>query len=335
MSYEVQYKDKTYTLTGFVVVLPFSFDSSSRLKLQPCQATTILGFSFEASEDAEYPIFSRDLEGTSDRFELRDEHGITKITLHDHAPSRILSSQSTDLGRSTWIVRGTESEGCKIEFTGDLAERYQRFNKNAKRRFYWGGELKEQNTSLLKASYVDFDYDLIDKYVSRCLMFGPSGFGDGSIMNWIIEKGKWQRRGSKGAEAQSSQVLDGLTLTDLRRKTSFTLFGTDDSGKGQVVKDKKNSKTGGAVFLFQGSYSQLLPSHLAQITQLSASMDGHLQISALEALRTIAAQKCVDTVQEYNSEDDEGGDGRVFEGMCLWHLDDREDEQTPPIPIFL
>jgi hypothetical protein len=290
------------------------------MQLMPDNATAVVQLALASARDADYPNYSSQLKGKG-KFELKDENDNVRITLTDFVPVATRALQSTDFSESVWVLGGTRSQACKVQFAG-IESPFPNFMKDGHDHYFWGGELKggkpknEGDVTLLKLSHADVLLDATEGYTKRVLAMGPSGFDNtNSIMNWVIDQGSWMIPDEKGqARRYGANTLKAMTLQDLRRGTRLTFFGDDGHGKAQV-----GTPASGAVFLLLGTCSRLDPGTVAEIARLgSEGVSGLHTLVAGRELRVLP-RSCADTTKGC-SEDDAKGDNTLFEGIAAWDL---------------
>ncbi len=331
MAYTLTYNNDSNNveISGFLVSLPFGFDTQSILQLWPDNAFAAVHLSAAKSKDVNFVNYSSALEG-KDNFQLKDEYCNSQIQLNDFLPVRIISSQSADIGESLWILGGNRSTDCNIQFGGKIESQFPNFKRDAYEHYYWGGELKDEKDTLLNLSHACFDLNTTRQCLSEMIVFGPSGYKNrGGIVNWIINQGKWMQSGQQGNAVRNGQnILSLLHLHDLSRNTTLPFFDNNGRGKAQVMDAK------GTVFLFQGVFSRLLPDDLFNIIKTASKGRNELETSSEMKTLRLVSQPCCQTVKDAT---EEIPDSTVFEGICLWDLQPRRSANNldPASPIFL
>ena len=343
MAYTLSFNGKTVTIVGFFIVLPFDFDTNQLMRLSPNNAFAAVQTVAARVTKKSFPDYSSILK-ESNEFELKDELKKSKVKLNDFFPVRILSSQSADIGESMWILGGNQSIDCKIDVGSPISSQFPNFKKDGPPHYYWGGQLEDSddnNFKPLKLSHAYFDLNFTEHYVTEMMAFGPSGYEkSGSMFKWIIDQGNWMVNDAGDVKRNGGdKPLRLLTLKDLRRDKTLHFFGDKEEGLAQVSVGAQ-----GAVFLFQGVFSRLLPDEIFGIMKTTVTGEDWTEISMdPKKLRTIA-QPCQRSVSDNekgtlnDSNSQEGIMGNtVFEGICLWNLQARQFGSSfqKATPIFL
>ncbi|MBP5990686.1 MAG: hypothetical protein KA766_11835 [Piscinibacter sp.] len=317
MAYTVRHRKAQHALAGFVVALPFNFNNSNHLVLLPDRAFAVLNLVLAQSSEAAYPALSQALAGRG-RFELLDENLSARVVLEDFVPVRVLSSQSTDLASSHWVLGGNAATACQVQFNG-VASPFPNFLADHYDHFYWGGRINDQDGTHLNLSYLEIDHDVMGQSLASLLCIGPSGAsGAGSVFNRIVGQGTWMVEQDGKVIHGAQGYLSELKIEDQRRNAQAVLFGQSPQAAAQV------SKATGAVFLSLGSYNRLPPAQLERLVRHGAVDKGHLKQMWDKSWLRSTSQDVARTTDDY-AHDVTTQANSVFEGLTVWGLQPRQD----------
>jgi len=326
----VSYTINDASLAGFAVLLPFNFDGNSDYGLLPHRALVCCHLARNSGKAA---LFERPV---ADRLINKHDHTIktvqsaTVLDLHDFIPRFYVPCHTIGYGESIVLLQGEQSTQTSIAIGTLPQQQFPDCGYIAKDNsmFAWNNDLAF-GTGKLRACFVEAALDLSD---NRLIAFAAAGpVGQTSLFDWLIDKGSWMTDlNGQIVPDYSKGGLASLVFNDLKRQTSWTMFGTDEFGCSQVI------GASGVAMLCQGSFARagvldwLKSMSHAAMNQLPDAILEHAQWLLKETSLHEAMSK--DTHLNIETQ-------TLFEGISVWNLQARRDinagQEDPAEPIML
>lgn len=330
-------------LEGFLIVLPFDFDSEAHLRLQAERATAVAHLRLGPSDKAAFPAFSAKLaEAEKLDWDFCSRKKNKVISLAKFRLDTVLSAQAVGVGESLALLTGLADTTVKITTPRLPQEQFPFFHKDGTDRFAWGGELVEGEEKLLKIAAATVDLDVKGGFVRSFAAAGPVRAGlESSVFSWLTNKrpGNWYGPVLDGDENKAEPIpadnpLPLIYLNDLRRDGGLRFFGNDDHGVAQVLGAK------GAVFFATGSFARLSSlQHIQHLAGRAHAGAAEMQRALLRQLHSQSLEHAMtDAEQKKDEQEGENPTDVLFEGLTLWNLQPRIDSNKNPQvakPLFL
>ena len=336
MAHRLAFDDKSWALTSYIIVHPFTFDSQGNFVSQALLARAFFSMITTQIQEGSggHPRQSTNLILTGN-FDLKvtdkRDSTTTIATLQDFDVRAVNTPASLDMSRAVIGLRAVRSVNTSI----GVSPRHRKFAEFAQTwgtNKYWGATLKDED-DILRASLSVPTYKWQKRHLAEYFALGPANGHDSSgqsIFEWLTSHGAPPIRDDQygGVIASSADPLPALTIEDHIHGTKNTLFGADPAGVSQV--SSASGTATGAVFLTSGSFADMKWRELEQFVRAVATREPgdenmidlmhSFPITRLDQSVRETARPALDLAGSYSD------DVRDFEGIAVWGLNPRDGE---------
>ena len=323
MTYELHVNQHKIPISGYLAVQPFKFDQQAQYIALTDEICVIVNVCQTQHQTRDFPAVTADLPEW-DEFSIKDGNGNTILTVDQYTLRLAATPHSVDMGRAIWVLTPRrDNPESTINFTPPSVHQSY-WNAQGHSQYFWGGEVKEGSTQLLRASLSVPTYERWnngDWYLREYLAAGPANAqgGDGHMCLF-----KWFAKQWGGKPARVSE----LALRDVRRSQENKIFGRDELNQVGV-------HTRGAAFALNGRLLEVPWPELQRIVREIAMHDSTSADYAaiVRAVPVTAVDQSLLACDgpENRSSASLGIQSVDFEGIAIWGMNPRSNEPAAPM----